>query len=307
MISFILRRLASAVPTLFIVVTISFFLMRFAPGGPFNLERPLPPQTMANLMATYQLDQPLWRQYVHYLSNAVTGDFGPSYIYKDNNVAQLIGKGLPYSIELGLYALLFAVIGGVIAGTIAALRQNSILDFTIMSVSTLGVTVPNFVVGPVLTLIFAIFLAWLPAGGWGDGSMRFLILPMIALALPQLAVFARLTRGSMIEALHTDHIRTAKAYGLPARTVVITHAMRGAMLPVVSYLAPCAAALLTGSAVVETIFTIPGVGRYFVLGAINRDYTLVMGTVILVAIFVIVFNLLVDILYGLLDPRVRHD
>jgi len=295
------------VPTLFIVVTISFFLMRFAPGGPFNLERPLPPQTMANLMKTYQLDQPLWRQYTHYLSNAVTGDFGPSYVYKDNNVAELIGKGLPYSMELGFYALLIALIGGVTAGTIAALRQNSVLDFTIMSFSTIGVTVPNFVVGPVLTLVFAIVLAWLPAGGWGDGSLRFLILPMIALALPQLAVFARLTRGSMIEALHTDHIRTAKAYGLPSRTVVVTHAMRGAMLPVVSYLAPCAAALLTGSAVVETIFTIPGVGRYFVLGAINRDYTLVMGTVILVAIFVIVFNLLVDILYGLLDPRVRHD
>ncbi|MEI2298402.1 oligopeptide ABC transporter permease OppB [Ensifer sp. MJa1] len=307
MISFILRRLASAVPTLFIVVTISFFLMRFAPGGPFNLERPLPPQTMANLMKTYQLDQPLWRQYTHYLSNAVTGDFGPSYVYKDNNVAELIGKGLPYSMELGFYALLVALIGGVTAGTIAALRQNSVLDFAIMSFSTIGVTVPNFVVGPVLTLVFAIVLAWLPAGGWGDGSLRFLILPMIALALPQLAVFARLTRGSMIEALHTDHIRTAKAYGLPSRTVVVTHAMRGAMLPVVSYLAPCAAALLTGSAVVETIFTIPGVGRYFVLGAINRDYTLVMGTVILVAIFVIVFNLLVDILYGLLDPRVRHD
>lgn len=285
MISFILRRLASAVPTLFIVVTISFFLMRFAPGGPFNLERPLPPQTMANLMKTYQLDQPLWRQYTHYLSNAVTGDFGPSYVYKDNNVAELIGKGLPYSMELGFYALLIALIGGVTAGTIAALRQNSVLDFTIMSFSTIGVTVPNFVVGPVLTLVFAIVLAWLPAGGWGDGSLRFLILPMIALALPQLAVFARLTRGSMIEALHTDHIRTAKAYGLPSRTVVVTHAMRGAMLPVVSYLAPCAAALLTGSAVVETIFTIPGVGRYFVLGAINRDYTLVMGTVILVAIF----------------------
>ncbi|MDX0443768.1 oligopeptide ABC transporter permease OppB [Sinorhizobium medicae] len=307
MISFILRRLASAVPTLFIVVTISFFLMRFAPGGPFNLERPLPPSTMENLMRTYHLDQPLWRQYVHYLSNAVTGDFGPSYIYHDNNVAQLIGKGLPYSMELGFYALLLAVVGGVITGTIAALKQNSFLDFAVMSVSTIGVTVPNFVVGPVLTLIFAIMLAWLPAGGWGDGSLRFLVLPMIALALPQLAVFARLTRGSMIEALHTDHIRTAKAYGLPSRAVVVTHAMRGAMLPVVSYLAPCAAALLTGSAVVETIFTIPGVGRYFVLGAINRDYTLVMGTVILIAIFVILFNLLVDILYGLLDPRVRHD
>ncbi|KQV39590.1 oligopeptide ABC transporter permease OppB [Rhizobium sp. Root1204] len=307
MISFVLRRLASAVPTLFIVVTISFFLMRFAPGGPFNLERPLPPQTMANLMATYHLDQPLWSQYVSYIGNAVRGDFGPSYVYKDNTVAELIGKGLPYSMELGFYALLLALFGGVLAGTIAALRQNSALDFLIMSVSTVGVTVPNFVVGPVLTLVFAITLSWLPAGSWGDGSLRFLILPMIALALPLLAVFARLTRGSMIEALHTDHIRTARAYGLPARTVVITHAMRAAMLPVVSYLAPAAAALLTGSAVVETIFTIPGVGRYFVLGAINRDYTLVMGTVVLIAIFVIVFNLLVDILYGLLDPRVRHD
>lgn len=307
MISFVLRRLASAVPTLFIVVTISFFLMRFAPGGPFNLERPLPPATMANLVRTYQLDQPLWRQYLTYLGNAVTGDFGPSYIYKDNSVAELIGKGLPYSIELGFYALLVALIGGVLAGTVAALRQNSALDFTIMSLSTIGVTVPNFVVGPVLTLTFAVFLSLLPAGGWGDGSLRFLILPMIALALPQLAVFARLTRGSMIEALHTDHIRTARAYGLPPRVVVVTHAMRAALLPVVSYLAPCAAALLTGSAVVETIFTIPGVGRYFVLGALNRDYTLVMGTVVLIAIFVIVFNLAVDILYGLLDPRVRHD
>ena len=307
MISFVLRRLASAVPTLFIVVTISFFLMRFAPGGPFNLERPLPPQTMANLMATYHLDQPLWNQYLTYIGNAVTGDFGPSYIYKDNTVAELIGKGLPYSMELGFYALLLALFGGVLAGTIAALRQNSALDFLIMSVSTMGVTIPNFVVGPVLTLIFAITLSWLPAGSWGDGSLRYLILPMIALALPQLAVFARLTRGSMIEALHTDHIRTARAYGLPSRTVVITHAMRAAMLPVVSYLAPCAAALLTGSAVIETIFTIPGVGRYFVLGAINRDYTLVMGTVVLIALFVIVFNLVVDILYGLLDPRVRHD
>nr|WP_314086759.1 oligopeptide ABC transporter permease OppB [uncultured Shinella sp.] len=307
MLAFVLRRLASAVPTLFIVVTISFFLMRFAPGGPFNLERPLPPATMENLMRAYQLDQPLWRQYLTYMSNALTGDFGPSYIYKDNSVAELIGKGLPYSMELGFYALLLALVGGVIVGTFAALRQNSALDFAVMSVATVGVTVPNFVVGPVLTLIFAIMLAWLPAGGWGDGSLRFVILPMIALALPQLAVFARLTRGSMIEALRTDHIRTARAYGLPTKSVVVVHAMRGAMLPIVSYLAPCAAALLTGSAVVETIFTIPGVGRYFVLGAINRDYTLVMGTVVLIAIFVIVFNLLVDILYGLLDPRVRHD
>ncbi|PYE35697.1 oligopeptide transport system permease protein [Rhizobium sp. PP-F2F-G38] len=307
MLSFVFRRLASAVPTLFIVVTISFFLMRFAPGGPFNLERPLSPQTMANLNKAYGLDLPLWQQYLRYLGNVVRGDFGPSYIYRDNTVDQLIGMGLPYSIELGLWALGVALVGGVAAGTFAALRQNSFIDVAIMTLSTVGVTVPNFVVGPVLTLVFAVTLSWLPAGGWGDGSLRFLILPMIALALPQLAVFARLTRGAMIEALHTDHIRTARAYGLPARTVVVTHAMRAAMLPVVSYLAPCAAALLTGSAVIETLFTIPGVGRFFVLGAINRDYTLVMGTVVLIAVFVIVFNLVVDILYGLLDPRVRHE
>ncbi|NHT75140.1 oligopeptide ABC transporter permease OppB [Rhizobiaceae bacterium CRRU44] len=307
MLSFVFRRLASAVPTLFIVVTISFFLMRFAPGGPFNLERPLSPQTMANLNKAYGLDLPLWQQYLRYLGNVVRGDFGPSYIYRDNTVDQLIGMGLPYSIELGLWALGVALVGGIAAGTFAALRQNSFIDVAIMTLSTVGVTVPNFVVGPVLTLVFAVTLSWLPAGGWGDGSLRFLILPMIALALPQLAVFARLTRGAMIEALHTDHIRTARAYGLPARTVVVTHAMRAAMLPVVSYLAPCAAALLTGSAVIETLFTIPGVGRFFVLGAINRDYTLVMGTVVLIAVFVIVFNLVVDILYGLLDPRVRHE
>ena len=297
----------SAVPTLFIVITISFFLIRVAPGGPFDLERPLPPQTMALLNETYHFNDPLWKQYVNYIGNAFTGDFGPSFIYKDNTVAELIGKALPYSVELGLYAILIALIGGVILGTIAALRQNSALDFGLMAFATVGVTVPNFVVGPVLTLIFAVMLSWLPAGGWGDGGFENLILPMTALALPQLAVFARLTRGSMIEALNGDHIRTARAYGLPPRVVVITHALRGAMLPVVSYLAPCAAALLTGSAVVESIFTIPGVGRYFVLGALNRDYPLVMGTVILVAVFVIFFNLLVDIAYGLLDPRVRND
>jgi oligopeptide transport system permease protein len=307
MLSFVLRRLASAVPTMFVVVTISFFLMRFAPGGPFNLERPLPPQTMANLMAAYHLDEPLWRQYVNYLGNVLTGDFGPSYIYRDNSVAELIGQGLPYSIELGSYALVLALVGGVLCGTIAALRQNGVVDFAVMAFATIGVTVPNFVVGPVLTLVFAVMLSWLPAGGWGDGSFRFLILPMIALALPQVAVFARLTRGAMIEALRTDHVRTARAYGLPPRVVVVTHAMRGAMLPVVSYLAPCAAALLTGSAVVETIFTIPGVGRFFVIGALNRDYTLVMGTVVLIAVFVIVFNLIVDLVYGLLDPRVRNE
>ncbi|WP_429931873.1 oligopeptide ABC transporter permease OppB [Agrobacterium vitis] len=307
MINFVLRRLMSAVPTVFVVITISFFLMRFAPGGPFDLERPLPPDIMANLMKTYQLDQPIWQQYLTYIGNALRGDFGPSFIYKDNTVAQLIAQALPYSVQLGATALLIALIGGVILGTIAALRQNGLIDFVLMTFATVGVTIPNFVMGPVLTLVFALMLSLLPAGGWGDGSPYYLALPITVLALPQIAIIARLTRGSMIEALHTDHIRTARAYGLPSRTIVITHALRGAMLPVVSYLAPAAAALLTGSAVVESIFTIPGVGRFFVIGALNRDYPLVMATVVLVAVFVIVFNLIVDIAYGLLDPRVRHD
>ncbi|MGN7294642.1 ABC transporter permease subunit [Rhizobium sp. SAFR-030] len=307
MLNFIFRRLMSAIPTLFVVITISFFLMRVAPGGPFDLERPLPPQTMELLAKTYQFDQPLWKQYITYIGNALRGDFGPSFIYKDNTVAELIAQALPYSIQVGSIALGLALVGGVILGTIAALRQNGAIDFALMTFATIGMTIPNFVMGPVLTLIFALILAWLPAGGWGNGSPYYLVLPITVLALPQLAVFARLTRGSMIEALHTDHIRTVRAYGLPSRVVVFTHALRGAMLPVVSYLAPAAAALLTGSAVVESIFTIPGVGRFFVLGALNRDYPLVMATVVLVAVFVIVFNLLVDIAYGLLDPRVRHD
>ncbi len=307
MLRFILRRLVSAVPTLFIVVTISFFLMRFAPGGPFNLERALPPQIMANMLRAYQLDQPLYIQYLHYLWNVVHGDFGPSYIYRDFSVAELIGQSLPYSLELGSWAMLIAVFGGVIAGVIAALRQNGIVDHLVMALATIGLTVPNFVVGPTLSLVFAVMLSWVSAGGWGTGSLRDLLLPVIALGLPQLGVFARLTRGSMIETLRADHIRTARAYGLPPRAVVVVHALRGALLPCVTYLAPCAAAVLTGSVVIETIFAIPGVGRYFVLGAINRDYTLVMGTVVLVAVFIIVFNLIVDMLYAVLDPRVRYD
>jgi oligopeptide transport system permease protein len=303
---FVLIRFASAVPTLFLVVTISFFLVRFAPGGPFSLERPLPPQIMQNMMRAYRLDEPLWRQYATYLWNVAHGDFGPSYIYRDFSVGQLILQSLPYSLKLGSLALFLAVLGGVAAGLAAALRQNGVVDYAVMAFATAGVTIPNFVVAPVLTLLFAVTLAWLPAGGWGDGSPRFLVLPAIALALPQLAVFARLTRGSMIEALRTDPVRTARAYGLPNR-VVLSHALRGAMLPVISYLGPCAAGLLTGSVVVEEIFAIPGVGRYFVQGALNRDYTLVMGTVVLVALFIVTFNLLVDLIYAVVDPRIRHD
>ena len=265
MLRFVLRRLFSAVPTIFIVVTISFFLIRFAPGGPFNIERALPPQIMANMMRAYHLDQPLCVQYLHYLWNVLHLDFGPSYIYRDFTVAQLIGQSLPYSLELGSFAMIIAVVGGVAAGVLAALRQNGVVDYALMAVATVGLTVPNFVVGPVLSLIFAVMLSWVSAGGWGNGGLRDLALPVIALALPQLAIFARLTRGSMIETLRADHIRTARAYGLPPR-VGRRRSTRFAarFFPVVTYLAPAAAAVLTGSVVIETIFSIPGVGRYFV-------------------------------------------
>ncbi|RFB80267.1 oligopeptide ABC transporter permease OppB [Methylovirgula sp. 4M-Z18] len=307
MFRFVLRRFLSAVPTLFVVITVSFFLMRFAPGGPFNMERPLPPQIMENMQRAYHLDDPLWLQYLHYISNVVQGDFGPSYIYRDFTIIQLMKQSLPYSLTLGSLALSIAVFGGLALGTIAALRQNSLIDVAVMSLANIGITIPNFVVGPVLALIFAVILGWLPAGGWGDGSPRFLVMPMIALALPEMAVFARLMRGSMLEALRADHMRTARAYGLPGRVLVFTHAMRAGLLPCVTYLAPAAAQLLTGSVVVETIFGIPGVGRYFVQSALDRDYTLVMATVVLVSVFIVVFNLIVDLVYALLDPRVRYD
>jgi oligopeptide transport system permease protein len=306
MLRFILWRLASAVPTLFVVVTLSFFLIRFAPGGPFNLERPLPAQIMANLQAVYHLDEPIWRQYLTYLANLAVGDFGPSYIYRDFTILQLMGQSLPYSLVLGSLALLLALFGGVALGVAAALRQNGIVDVATMTFANIGTTVPSFVLGPVLIYIFAVTLHWLPAGSWGDGSAKFLLLPMIGLALPELAVFARLSRGAMLEALNTDHIRTMRACGLPASSVVV-HALRAALLPVVTYLAPATASLLTGSVVIETIFGIPGVGRYFVQGALNRDYTLVMATVVLIAVFIVTFNLVADIFYALLDPRVRYD
>ncbi|MBV2143791.1 ABC transporter permease subunit [Falsochrobactrum sp. TDYN1] len=307
MVYFVLRRLISAAPTLFVVVTASFFLMRFAPGGPFSLERPLPPEVMANLMKTYNLDQPLWHQYIHYVGNALKGDFGPSFVYKGQSVFELLTSGLFYSFILGIWALLIGVLAGVAIGIVAALNHNKLPDYGAMTVSTIGITIPNFVIGPLLILLFSIYLGWLPAGGWGSGGAANLLLPIITLALPQIAIYARLVRGAMIEALHSDHIRTLKAYGLPKFIIVVVHALRGAMLPAVSYMGPSAAALLTGSVVVETIYSVPGIGRYFVIGALNRDYTLVMGTVILIATLVIIFNLLIDVLYGVLDPRVRYD
>ena len=307
MLGYVLRRLLGAVPTLFLVVTGAFFLMRVAPGGPFDRERTLEPTVMTNLNAAFRLDEPLLAQYLHYLGNLARGDLGPSFIYRDFTVAELLARGLPVSMTLGGLALLLALVVGGTLGCLAALRQGSWVDTLVIAIATFGITVPNFVLAPFLALVFGVWLAWLPAGGWGEGHWRNLILPVIALALPQVAVVARLTRGAMIETLRADHIRTARAYGLPTSRVVLGHALRAAALPAVSYLGPAAAGLMTGSIVIEQIFGLPGIGRYFVTGALNRDYTLVMGTVVIVAVFVIAFNLIVDVLYAVLDPRVRYD
>ena len=236
----------------------------------------------------------------------LTGDFGPSFKYRDFTVTELIAQGLPVSLRLGLSALIVAVLAGVTLGTLAALRQNSWLDHTVMSLAMTGIALPNFVVGPLLSLVFGVYLRLLPTGGWGGGAADHMVLPVIALALPYIAYIARLTRGSMIEVMRSNYIRTARAKGLPEWLVVRRHALKAGLLPVVSFLGPAAAGLITGSVVIETIFGLPGTGRYFVQGALNRDYTLVMGVVIFYASLIIVLNLIVDALYGLLDPRVRY-
>jgi oligopeptide transport system permease protein len=303
---YILRRLLGAVPTLFILLTLAFFMIRLAPGGPFDGDKVLPPEIQANLDAKYRLDQPLWKQYLSYLGDILRGDLGPSFQYRDFTVNELIGQGFPVSLRLGASALLLAFTLGVLVGSVAAWRQNSRLDHWLMGSSMVGIAIPNFVVAPLLVLLFAVTLGWLPAGGWGGGALRNMLLPVIALALPYLAYIARLTRGSMVETLRSDFIRTARAKGLPEWQVLLKHALRPALLPVVSYLGPAAAAIITGSVVIEQIFGLPGMGRYFVQGALNRDYTLVMGVVIFVGVLIVVFNLIVDVLYAILDPRIRY-
>jgi len=304
MLGFTLKRLLGAIPTLFIIVTLSFFLIRTAPGGPFDKERSVPPEVAANLNAVYHLDEPLWMQYGRYLGDVVQGDFGPSFQYRDFTVTELIFRGFPVSLTLGGSAIFLALIFGTLLGTLAALKQNSKLDYAVMATAMTGITIPNFVMAPLLTLIFGVYLRWLPVGGWEQGLDQ-VILPIIALALPQIAYIARLTRGSMIEVLRSNFVRTARAKGLPERVMITRHALKAGILPVVSYLGPASAAVITGSVVIEQIFSIPGIGRYFVQGALNRDYTLVMGVVIFYGTLIILFNLLVDLVYGLLDPKVR--
>ncbi len=305
--SFMLRRTLQAIPTMWLVITISFFLMRAAPGGPFDLERSLPPVIKANLNAYYHLDKPLFSQYLDYLWGVMRGDFGPSYNYRDFSVSELILDGLPYSAVIGFWSLLLAVVGGVFLGSISALKRNSKTDYSAMTFAMAGVAIPNFVLAPVLILWFAVFNDYFPAGGWGDGGFSNLALPVITLGTAYMGSIARLTRGSMIEALGANHIRTARAKGLSETLVVWRHAMKSAMIPVVSYLGPASAGIITGSLVIEQIFGLPGIGRYFIQAALGRDYTLVMGTVIFYGAMIIFFNLIVDFLYGFLDPRIREE
>jgi len=303
MLRFAVQRFLSAIPTLLILIACAFALIRLAPGGPFDSEKKLPPEIEERLNATYHLDEPLYQQFGRYLWNLLHGDFGPSFVYKDFTVTELIATGFPVSLTLGAWAMLVAVMAGFLIGTFAALRQNSRADYAVMTAAMTGISIPNFVLAPLCILLFSVHLGWLPAGGLDSPASY--ILPVFALALPQIAYIARLTRSSMIEVLRSDFVRTAKAQGLSQFDIIVRHALKPALLPIVSYLGPATAAVITGSVVIEQIFSVPGLGRFFVQGALNRDYTLVMGVVVFYGVLIILFNFLVDIAYRWLDPRVK--
>ena len=305
MFRFIGRRLLVAVPTLFLVVTLAFFMMRAAPGGPFDMDRKLSPEIEQNVLARYGMNRPLGEQYLSYLAGVARGDLGPSLKYKDKTVFDILKENAPISLRLGGLAISLAVVVGVSLGVLAAARQNGPGDHVVMGIAVLGVCIPTFVTAPLLVLAFASKLGWLPSGGWNDGAWANLVLPVVVLALPQVAVISRLTRAGMIEVLRSNYIRTARAKGLPEHRVILRHALRAAILPLVSYLGPACAGLLTGSLVVEKIFNLPGLGRFFVISALQRDYTVVMGMVIIYAALILVLNLAADLIHAVLDPRVR--
>ena len=303
MLRFVLGRILVAIPTLFVIVAVTFFMMRLTPGGPFDRERRLPPEIEANLRATYHLDEPLLLQFGRYMGNLLHGDFGPSFKYPDRSVTDLIAAGAPVSFRLGFVAIALALAIGTALGLVAAWRQNSWLDHAAMALSMTGIAVPNFVLAPLLALVFGVTLHWLPVQGW-DG-FAWTVLPTVALTFPYIAAVARLTRGSALEVLSSDFIRTARAKGLPERVVLMRHALKPTLMPVVSFLGPATAGIITGSVVIENIFQVPGLGRYFIQGGLNRDYTLVLGVVVFYGVLIILLNLAVDLAYGLLDPRVR--
>ena len=305
MLGYALRRLLSTIPVLWIAITACFFVLRLAPGGPFDGERPLPAAVRANLAAHYGLDDPLLVQYGNYLAGVLRGDLGPSFVTKDFDVAEQIRIGLPYTLIVGGLAFALAGIVGVAAGILGALYRDRSADWAIGAVVLLGLVLPNFLVAPILQLVFGLELGWLPVGGWGGGAVPHLVLPVVVLALPHVARISRLMRGALIETLNGPFIRTARAKGLGKGRVLMRHALKPALTPVVSYLGPAAGFLLTGSIVVETIFGLPGIGRYFINAALNRDYGMVLGTVVFYMVLIVLLNLLVDLVYAWLDPRVR--
>lgn len=303
---FILKRILQSIPVLFAVSLFTFIMVRSAPGGPFDQDRNVPPEVIKHLNEHYHLDDPLWKQYLDYLVNLLHGDFGPSFKFQSHTVNDLIMAGFPSTFELAFYATMFALVVGLTAGIIASLKPNTAQDYVPMSSAMLGICLPSFVLGPLLLLVFGIWLQWLPVAGWGQipGDK---ILPSITLGASYAAYIARISRGGMLEVLSQDYIRTARAKGLSTARIVFVHALRGGITPVISFLGPAIAGLLAGSFVVETIFQIPGLGRFYVQAAFNRDYTMILGCTIFFAFLIVVFNLLADILLVLLNPKLRQE
>ncbi len=304
--SFAFRRALATIPTLLAVITVCYLLLHATPGGPFDEERKVSAAVLANLQAKYHLDQPLWKQYLYYLNNLAHGDLGASFRYEDWTVNELVAKALPVSAAIGGGSILIALVIGVLLGTIAALRQNSAVDYVVMLFGNLGHAFPSFVIGPVLILVFAIWLKLVPSGGWNNFEPRYMILPMALLIFINVATIGRVMRGSLIEVLHSNFIRTARAKGLPTHTIILRHALKPALLPVVSLIGPLAISSITSAVVTESVFSLPGLGKLIVNGAGNRDYTLVLGLVVLVTVIAVSFNLLVDLAYAALDPKIRY-
>ena len=307
MFTFIARRLLVAVPTLLILIVLSALLMHVAPGGPFNSERKLPPEVVANLAAKYGLDQPLYWQIWTYIRDLVLHfDFGPSFKYKDRTVNEIIAQGFPVTLQYGFWSFLIASILGILAGVVAAIRQNTATDYAVLTVAIVGAVLPGYVIAPVMVLVFTLYLGWLPGGGWEDGEWRYLVMPVIALSTGYIASIARLMRSSMLETLNSNFVRTARAKGLPEWKVITRHVMKPALLPVLSYLGPVFVGMVTGSVVIDMYFSTGGIGKSFVDSALNRDYSVMLGITLLVGALTILFNLIVDVLYAFIDPKIRY-
>ena len=304
--SYTLRRVLAAIPTVLVVITVCYLLLHATPGGPFDSDRKVSAAVLANLQAKYHLDLPLWQQYLLYLKGLMQGDLGASFRYADWSVNDLVASALPVSLAIGGTAMLLAAVIGVTLGIVAALRQNSVVDYFVMLLGNVGSAVPSFVLGPVMIIVFAILLKWLPAGGWHDFELRFMVLPIALLTIINVSTIGRVMRGSLIEVMHSNFIRTARAKGLPTRVVVMRHALKPALLPVVSLLGPLAISSITSALVTETVFSLPGLGKLIVNGAGNRDYTLVLGLVVLITLLTVTLNLLVDLAYAWLDPKSRY-